>query len=215
MDEHARGSGWLVAIWNSLRFWFQQRLFTWRTGGVLAALMAGVALIVGVLAYGNLQRPTASGETGAGVAPQSTASAGVDLNTLTAGATARGPIYPAAAPSEGRRLAGHKQLMLAPTARTQLTTGKVDRRVTAVLDWLLARHMIQVTTFGPAEPGIPLRVITIDCIDELPVKAESPETVSVLEFFDQLRPPLAPESMRLAKQGKATVIVVTYPVAVR
>lgn len=210
MGQHKRESHWFVAVWTILRSGAQARVLASRTGGAVAALATCAALIGGILAYTNLQRSPASGEPVSGVV-QSSAPTSVSPTTLSAGATTQGAIYRAAPPSEGRRLAGHKQLMLGPTARAQLTNGQVDRRVTSVIEGLLAHHMVRVTTFGRPEPGVPLRAITIDCIDELPVKAGSPETVAVLSFFGRLPSPLAPESVQLASQSKTRVIVVTYP----
>jgi hypothetical protein len=213
MNQEESTPSWLATVRNSVRVWSQRwQLQDVRTRVGLALAVASAATIATVLVFGELRWPSASPQTASASGVASGTPASASKETLSTGANTKEQTVQAAPASVGKRLAANRQLMLLPEARTQLTTGKVDQRVTSVLESLLGLHMVQVTTFGKAEPGVPLRSITIDCVDELPIKADSAQTTSVLHFFEQLRPPLAPESVRLAKQSKTTVIEVTYPV---
>lgn len=194
------------------RIWVRRLFGSWARGA-FTMLLACTAIAAGGFTYTTLSQATASDRTGGTTnsAPPSAVLASAPAAAASAiGAGSRPVINAGALAVEGKRLAGNPHLMLGPTARAQLISGRVDQRVTSTLQLLLERHMIQVTTFGATEPGTPLRAITIDCIDELPVMAGSRETTAVLGFFDNLRPPLAPQSVQLTMRGKSTVISATY-----
>ncbi len=216
MDEQQHEPGWFAIAWNTLRIWTRRRLFASRTRRVLTALAAAAALAGGLFGYANLQRVTDS-DPGRGVAEAAEVPAPANAAARAAnGARAVSrPVDRAALVAEGKRLAADHRLMLARVARAQLTRGRVDHPVTAALWLLLERHMIQVVTFGPPDPDGMLRSITIDCVDDIAVRAGSRKTSAVLEFFSELRPPLAPQSVRLTMRGKSTVIAASYQPADR
>lgn len=215
MDTGPSEPSWSRTAWNTIRITTQRRLFASPARRAVTALVACAAVAAGLFVYAGVQRAPAApaiSSTAPTLSSSSGASAGSD--GVPAASTASRPITdPAALVAAAKALAAHSRLMLKPAAQAQLISGTVDPRVTAALRLLLARHVIQVTSFGTREEGMPLRAIKIDCIDELPINARSNETADVLEFFGNLRPALAPRSVRVIMEGKATVIVATYPAA--
>ena len=212
MDEQQHEPGWFAIAWNTLRIWTRRRLFASRTRRVLTALAAAAALAGGLFGYANLQRVTDS-DPGRGVAEAAEVPAPANAAARAAnGARAVSrPVDRAALVAEGKRLAADHRLMLARVARAQLTRGRVDHPVTAAL-WLLLER--QSHDLDPDPDGM-LRSITIDCVDDIAVRAGSRKTSAVLEFFSELRPPLAPQSVRLTMRGKSTVIAASYQPADR
>jgi len=213
VDAARNEPSWAAVAWNTVRNSARRRLFaTWfRT--TVTALVSCAVVAVGVFAVVSAQRAPTTGGTVSTLGTPATTQALTDSTAPAASAASRPVMDPVALAAEGRRLATNRQLMLTSVARAQLTSGDVDPRITATLRLLLKRHMVQVTSFGVREPGSPLRAVTIDCIDELPIDARSKQTASVLAFFGDLGPELAPRSVRVTMQDKTTVIVATYPEA--
>lgn len=210
VDPPRSEPGWATVIWNTVRNGLLRRLVATRAttvataAGALAVIAAGAFVLsngVGspdadIAASGRVEEP------GGGLLAESAQAFSATSEVA--------PADPAALAAAGKDLAAHRGLVLSQAARAALTAGEVDARVIAALRLLVDRHMVQVTSFDADGPMGPRNTVTINCIDKMPVDARAKATADVLGFFGDLPAELAPRSVLVVTQGKATVIVASY-----